>query len=132
MASSLPKLSLFSRALSLSWAVGVAISFAISYPYSHDLAYTTALSALVMFLSMLWTARSLHRLFSSHLEEDLDSPRSSVGAMLFMFKLPLLALALAGILWYMPRRPDGVLIGVLLTLLAAVIAAAISTKKSHS
>ena len=41
---------------------------------------------------------------------------------LLMAKLPLVALALTFILWYMPARPEGVAIGVLNGLLAAVYA----------
>jgi hypothetical protein len=39
-----------------------------------------------------------------------------------LLKWPLLGLALAGILWYMPARPEGVALGVVLSLAAAVLA----------
>jgi hypothetical protein len=40
-----------------------------------------------------------------------------------LLKWPLVGLALAGILWYMPARPEGVALGVVLSLAAAVLAA---------
>jgi hypothetical protein len=50
----------------------------------------------------------------------------------FLLKWPFLLLALAGILWYMPARPEGVAIGFGISLLGAAIAATRNSKTRPS
>jgi hypothetical protein len=49
-----------------------------------------------------------------------------------LLKWPLVGLALAGILWYMPARPEGVALGVVLSLAAAVLAALFEPRAATS
>lgn len=49
-----------------------------------------------------------------------------------LLKWPLVGLALAGILWYMPARPEGVALGVVLSLAAAVLAALLEPRDATS
>ena len=59
------------------------------------------------------------------LPEEAGDP---AGGAKWTFRVVLLALALVGILWYMPARPEGVALGLVLALLAAVIGG-ISTER---
>ncbi len=54
------------------------------------------------------------------LETDVAAPEKRSGSFI---RLPALALAMILILWYMPARPEGFLLGLVLSLLAAVGAA---------
>jgi len=61
-------------------------------------------------------ANKLHAAFD---EDDAPAPASRGN----FVRLPLLALAMILILWYMPARPEGFLLGFVISLLAAIGAA---------
>src|SRR5690606_38359053 len=75
-------------------------------------------------IGWLWaTAAAVHRMVSDpELRKEGATPQGGGGWRLAA-KLPLVALALTFILWYMPARPEGVVLGVLNGLVAAVYAA---------
>jgi hypothetical protein len=92
--------------------------------------FDTALAVVVTTPIAIWWLRST----ASAVLGFLSDPNLTEGAIinaeaegsskswLLMAKLPLVALALTCILWYMPARPEGVALGVLNGLLAAVYA----------
>jgi hypothetical protein len=105
------------------------------------LALSVALGALIMLANFLLLARALTRL----IERALDPPRTAKsesdpadpddpGATPHEptpppsktpagpLRLAVLVLAMTMILWYMPARPEGLAVGILIVLLAATIA----------
>ena len=91
------------------WDVEVALGIALTTPVAIGWLYATAVA--------------VHRMVSDpELRKEGATPQGGGGWKLAA-KLPLVALALTFILWYMPARPEGVVLGVLNGLLAAVYAA---------
>lgn len=93
----------------LLWDAGIALGIALTTP-----------------VSVLWirsTASTVHDLVFDPKLREADAAPSGGAALKLLAKLPLVALALTLILWYMPARPEGVAIGVLNGLLAAIYAA---------
>ncbi len=105
-----------------------------------------ALGALIGHLHFSLLARAVANLLSPSrpvqgIETDVpggvqaeDAPSEATdpaGGAKWTFRVLLLALALVGILWYMPARPEGVALGLVLALLAAVIGG-ISTERQRS
>ncbi len=80
-----------------------------------ELALGIALGALLAALNLRMLAGAVARFL-----QPSGARRSSL---LSWLRWPILALALAGILWYMPARPEGVAIGIVLSLVAACVAA---------
>jgi hypothetical protein len=92
------------------------------------LALTIALGAGIAGANFLLLARGIARAIdlassdlgsSDHPHEPVPQPENSLRSGL---RLALLLLAMLGILWYMPARPEGLAVGVLIVLLAATIA----------
>jgi len=85
-----------------------------------------ALGALIFAANLVLFARDLIRVQERVEEEVLDDdsqPAVGFKGTKSGLRLILVALALAIILWYMPARPEGIVIGVCLVLVAAAIAA---------
>jgi len=82
-----------------------------------------ALGALVGLLNIALLARALTAVLSDPRRHRPARPGGRALPGLLLLKWPLVLVALAGILWYMPARPEGVAAGVILSLVAAAIAA---------
>ena len=91
--------------------------------WNPEIGLGIALGALVGLLNIALLARALTAVLSDPHRHRPASPSSRVLPGLLLLKWPLVMLALAGILWYMPARPEGVAAGVILSLAAAAIAA---------
>ena len=71
------------------------------------LAAGLALGALLMYANLTMATRTLKRTFRG----TGSVPQSPSAALAWATRWPLLALALVGILWYMPARPEGIALG---------------------
>ena len=100
----------------------------VHYGVDPTLAVSIALGALVGLANFLLLAGS-----TAHAIDRAAAPSGSTpgigGATLL--RIPLVLLALLGVLWYMPARPEGLAIGVLIVLISAV-AAALRAKRAFS
>ncbi|TPV96651.1 MAG: hypothetical protein B7733_03865 [Myxococcales bacterium FL481] len=103
------------------WHAGTtAIAAAAAWFSGHpELAWSLAVGALLMYANLAMTTRALLRTFRTATE----SSQSPAGALSWTTRWPLVALALVGILWYMPARPEGIALGVAISLLSSVLAA---------
>ena len=88
-----------------------------------DMALGVALGALVGLLNLVVLSRSLSRVLANPEQHRPAPGKNWVLPAAVVLKWPFLLLVLGLILWYMPARPEGVAAGVLLSLLAATIAA---------
>ncbi len=118
------QLKAFNRALTIAaivlGVVTTGISWLLAWP---EVALGIALGTPVAALWIRSTASSVHRMVHDpRLRESGAAPKGGEHWKL-VAKLPLVALALTLILWYMPARPEGLAIGVLNGLLAAIYAA---------
>jgi lysylphosphatidylglycerol synthetase-like protein (DUF2156 family) len=101
------------------------------------LAITIALGAVIAGANFLLLARGIARAIDRASEEpggqtaivgagESDRPHepapTSENGLRSGFRLALLLLAMVGILWYMPARPEGLAVGVLIVLVAATVA----------
>jgi hypothetical protein len=80
-----------------------------------------AAGALVGLLNLWLGARALALLIPRLSRGNTKDNRTALTLLLLM-KWPLVLLALLGILWYLPARPEGVALGVAISLAAASIA----------
>jgi hypothetical protein len=80
-----------------------------------------AAGALVGFLNLWLGARAL-ALLIPRLPSGSSKDNRSALTLLLLMKWPLVLLALLGILWYLPARPEGVALGIAISLAAASIA----------
>lgn len=112
----------------LTWTIGLALpAIGVALSWDRELALGIALGALVGGASI----RQLAQAISHGLSRAADSPsapvdtdrRHSLRGLSLAVRGPVVLLVLAGILWYMPARPEGLAAGVAIALLAAVIAA---------
>ncbi len=72
-----------------------------------------------MFANVAMLTRALARAFLA----TSEPPQPTNRTLGWIVRWPLLALALVGILWYMPARLEGVLAGITISLASTVIAA---------
>lgn len=92
--------------------------------------FGTALAVLLTTPIAIWWLRSTASAVMAFISDPRLAEEGAINAEAeggakgwqLMAKLPLVALALTIILWYMPARPEGVALGVLNGLLAAVYA----------
>jgi len=101
----------------LACAVALALGSGVTF------AWSIALGALVMTANFSMLTMTLARSLGAHdlvAEDGTPKRRIRVGMAL---RLPLFLVALVGILWYMPARPQGLFLGVVIGLLAASVAA---------
>ncbi len=107
------------------WTLGLTtLSGAISQPlFGHEMSLGIALGALLGWVNLWVLSRTLRAVLSSPEEHRPARQQKWVLPGVFLLKWPFLLLALAGILWYMPARPEGVAFGALLSLVGASIAA---------
>ena len=89
--------------------------------HGHALALGVALGALFGMLNITALDWILTSLISRAQREKPSSRGWSIPALLLL-KWPVVLLALAGVLWYIPARPEGLAAGLILSLVAAVIA----------
>lgn len=109
----------FNRDLALATAALALVEGAISATFGNlSLAMSIALASAISFLWLRETASGVRMIISRAQESGLKSPGR---ARLLLFPA-IAALALTFILWYMPARPEGVVLGVLNGLLALVYA----------
>lgn len=91
--------------------------------WGRELAIGIACGALLGLANLTLLGRALMQLVANS-ERHRPAPGSKwILPGVLLVKWPLLLLALAGILWYLPARPEGVAFGVLLSLLGAALAA---------
>jgi hypothetical protein len=77
--------------------------------------------AMVGFLNLWLVARALSLLIP-RLPSGTSKDNKTALTLLLLMKWPLVMLALLGILWYLPARPEGVALGIAISLAAASIA----------
>ena len=108
-----------------AWAgLGVVVGGAISWAVSgFEMALGLALGALLGVGNLMLTARAISSLISDPERHRPERPGGLALPAILLLKWPLLLLALGGVLWYLPARPEGVAIGVALSLAAAAAAA---------
>lgn len=96
------------------------IASTLTWASGHvELAWSLALGALLMYANLTMATRTLLRAFRT----TTNVPQSPAAALAWATRWPLLALALVGILWYMPARPEGIALGIALSLLSSVLTA---------
>lgn len=105
------------------WSVAlVAIWSAILGPWlGWAMVVGLAAGAFVGLLNLWLGARALALLIPRLANGNTKDNRTALTLLLLM-KWPLVLLALLGILWYLPARPEGVALGVAISLAAASIA----------
>jgi hypothetical protein len=104
-------------------AILVAIAGAISLPlFGGEMSLGIALGALLGWANLWLLAKAVKAMLRAPQQYRPGGQRTWVLPGVLLLKWPLLLLALAGILWYMPARPEGVAIGALLALVGASIA----------
>lgn len=105
------------------WSLAlVAVWSAILGPWlGWSMVVGLAAGALVGFLNLWLGARALNMLIP-RLPSGTSKDNKSAMALLLLMKWPLVLLALVGILWYLPARPEGVALGIAISLAAASIA----------
>jgi ATP synthase I chain len=82
------------------------------------LALTIALGAVIAVANFLLLARWIGRAIDRTVADPRDTPERPRSGL----RLAFLLLAMLGVLWYMPARPEGMAVGVLIVLVAATIA----------
>jgi hypothetical protein len=107
----------------------VAVAAAISLPlFGREMSLGIALGALVGWVNLWLLARALRAMLRDPQQYRPVGARTWVLPGVLLLKWPFILLALAGILWYMPARPEGVAVGALLALVGASIAALSANK----
>ncbi len=105
-------------------AAGTVVVGTISWGLAgFEMALGVALGALLGVGNLALTARVISHLVSDPQRHRPTRPGALAWPAILGLKWPLLLLALGGVLWYMPARPEGVAIGVALSLAAAAAAA---------
>ena len=105
-------------------AVLIAVVGGIAWAVSgQEMALGVALGALVGLGNLLALGRALRIMLSNPEEHRPVAGKKWVLPTVILLKWPFVLLALGLILWYMPARPEGVAIGIGLSLLAITIAA---------
>ena len=119
------------RTMMRSTATWTAAGSLVVLPVAHfgvdrQLATSIALGALVALANFLLLAGSTAQAIDRAAAPTGETPRIGFAT---LARAPLVLLALLGILWYMPARPEGLAIGVLIVLISAV-AAAVRAKRA--
>lgn len=106
------------------WTLGLAaLAGAISLPLAGSrMSMGIALGALVGWVNLWLLSKAVKVLLSNPQQYRPTGRQTWVLPGVMLLKWPLVLLALAFILWYMPARPEGVALGVLLALVGASIA----------
>ncbi|MCH9688524.1 MAG: hypothetical protein K0V04_44245 [Deltaproteobacteria bacterium] len=101
----------------------VALTGAISqFVSGTEMTLGIALGALVGWANLWMLSAALGTVLRNPEQYRPRGRRTWVLPGVLLLKWPFILLALVGILWYMPARPEGVAIGALLALLGASIA----------
>lgn len=101
----------------------VACALALLLGPDFTFAWSIALGALAMTANFAMLTITLARsLGAPDLVDEDGTPKRRIRVGMAV-RMPLFLVALVGILWYMPARPQGVFLGVVIGLLAASIAA---------
>jgi hypothetical protein len=111
------------RRAALWTAALVAIAGAISLPlFGREMSVGIALGALVGWVNLWLLAKAVRAMLRTPQQYRPGGQRTWVLPGVLLLKWPVILLALACILWYMPARPEGVAVGALLALVGASIA----------
>jgi hypothetical protein len=110
------------RATLLTLALAAVTGVPAALLWHPEIGLGIALGALVGLLNIALLARALTAVLSDPQRHRPARPGARALPGLLLVKWPLVLLALAGILWYMPARPEGLAAGVILSLVAAAIA----------
>ena len=120
------------RRISL-WTLTLALAVgSLTYPLAgRDQALSVVLGALLGLFNLQSLARAGFRvLIEAEAEPDATAARTSRFApLLATLRWPATALATAAVLWYMPGRPEGLVVGVLLALIGFTAAALQSARE---
>lgn len=122
----LRRIGTWTFALAAVWAAGLGLWL------GGAMALGIAVGATLGYANLYFAARALRAIVSNPREHrPAPGTKWSLPAGLLL-KWPLILLALGAILWYMPARPEGVALGVAISLAAASIAALQRSKPSGS
>lgn len=118
--------------MAVRWTTILTVASAVisGLTWGADFALGIALGALLGLVNLALLGTALAKLLP-----DAGRHRPAPGSRfalpgILLVKWPLLLLALAGILWYLPARPEGLAFGFLLSLVGAAIAALRIQKRS--
>jgi hypothetical protein len=111
----------------IRWTVGLTVAVSgIVLVWDASFSLGIALGALIGGANIVLLGKAISRAFSRAAESTDDESEVEAPTVARklpgLLRMPLLVLALAGILWYMPARPEGLATGITIVLVAAVIA----------
>lgn len=114
---------LFRRMAGWTALLGVGCAAALGWWLGVSLALGVVLGAVLGYANLWFGARALRRIFERPHEHRPAPGQTSALPRALLAKWPLILLALWGILWYLPARPEGVALGIAISLAGASIAA---------
>lgn len=122
--SAIARSTLLRRAAAWTTLLTGAASLVALMWWGYEMALGVALGALVGFANLWLLSRAVAQLVDNAGDHRPAPGRKWSLPAVLLLKWPFVLLALAGILWYMPARPEGVALGLVLSLAAASVAAA--------
>lgn len=123
---------LFRRMARWTAALGLGWAAALGLWLGWEMALGVTVGAALGYANLWLAARALRGIVERpHEHRPAPGSKWALPAGLLL-KWPLILLALWGILWYLPARPEGVALGVAIALAAASLAALSRSKPSGS
>lgn len=114
-------------------ALLATVAGAISLLWSgREMSLGVALGALVGWVNLWLLSRAVGTMLRDPQQYRPTGQRTWILPGVLLLKWPFILLALAGILWYMPARPEGVALGALLALVGVSIAALRANRASDA
>jgi hypothetical protein len=112
--------------------LGSLVAGISQWTFGFEMALGVALGALIGFMNLWLLSKSIDAALARADEHRPTTGRKWALPGVLLLKWPFVLLALGLILWYMPARPEGVAIGLLLSLLAAALAATRAPKRDRA
>ncbi len=122
----LRRIGTWTLTLTAIWAAGMGLW--LGFP----MALGVVLGASIGYANMYFAARTLRTIVANPRDHRPPAGKTWSLPAGLLLKWPLILLALAAVLWYMPARPEGVALGVAISLAAASLAALQRSKPSGS
>jgi hypothetical protein len=104
-------------------ALGLGVAIALGLAWDWAMALGVVAGAALGYANLWMAARALRSIVASPQQHRPVGDRKWALPLGLLVKWPLVLLALGGILWYSPARPEGVALGVAVALAAASMAA---------
>ena len=119
------------RAIAWSGMIALAVTLLGFFVSGSEMALGVAAGAALGVTNLWLLSKAISSMLENAAEHRPAAGRKWALPGVFLLKWPFLLLALAGILWYMPARPEGVAIGFGISLLGAAIAATRTPKAAN-